>query len=126
MSQSLLIYVAGPMTVNFIGGLIDALDVGARLIEMGHVPYLPQTLMLMDVRKTSTADLMPGTPVYEAWMDFDFRVIDKCDAVYRLPGDSTGADREVVYCKAQSKMVFNDLSEVPWARAKITGHMGIR
>lgn len=110
--KPLMIYVAGPMTHNFIGGLIDALDVGAALIEMGHVIYLPQVYMLMDVRKTGTTDLAPGTPVYEAWMDYDFKVIDKSDAVFRLPGSSTGADREVIYAKGQGKLIFDSVVDV--------------
>lgn len=112
----MLIYVAGPMTTNFIGGLIDALDIGAALIEKGHVVYLPQTFMLMDVRKTATADLLPGTPVYEAWMGYDFRVIDMADAVFRLGGVSSGADREVMYCQGLGKRVYRSVDEVPDVR----------
>jgi uncharacterized protein DUF4406 len=111
--KPMLIYVAGPMTHNFIGGLIDAIDVGAKLIEMGHVPYMPQLSMLVDVRKSHSADLVPGTRLYEAWMKFDFRVIDMADAVYKLPGMSTGADREVAYCEQLGKPVYYSLDQVP-------------
>lgn len=110
--EPMLIYVAGPMTRNFIGGLIDALDVGAALIEMGHVVYLPQLFMLMDVRKTQTSELLPGTLMYEQWMGYDFRVIDKCDAVFRVAGDSAGADREVLYATNQGKLVFHSIVDV--------------
>lgn len=112
--KPLLIYLAGPMTHNFIGGLIDAIDTGARLIEMGHVVYLPQLFMLMDVRKSQTAELFPGTPVYESWMGYDFRVIDLCDALFRLPGDSAGADREVRYATVERGIpVFHSIMAVP-------------
>lgn len=107
----MMIYVAGPITHNFIGGLIDACDIGMTLVEMGHVPYLPQTLMLMVLRH-GTTDLEVGSPLYEMWLKFDFLVIDRCDALFRLPGLSIGADREVEYAKGQGKLIFDSVADV--------------
>lgn len=115
VDRPMLIYVAGPISQNFIGGLIDAIDIGSALIEKGHVPYLPQALMLMVVRK-QTSDLMPGSPLYEAWMVFDFRVVDMADAVFRVPGISHGADREVEYATINGKTVYHRLDDVPAVR----------
>lgn len=116
VERPMLIYVAGPMSQNFIGGLIDALDIGAELINYGHVVYLPQVFMLMDVRKSKTSELLPGTPAYESWMGYDFRVIDMADAVFRLSGLSHGADREVEYAKNTGKLIYHSLDAVPHVR----------
>lgn len=34
---------------------------------------------------------------YEFWMEYDFVELEECDAVVRVDGESSGADREVLY-----------------------------
>ena len=36
---------------------------------------------------------------YEDWMKIDLELIRRCDVVLRLPGESSGADREVAYAE---------------------------
>lgn len=110
----MMIYIAGPITHNFIGGLIDACDIGAKLIERGHVPYLPHAMIFINVR-TDSAALEVGGALYEKWLKFDLRVIDKCDALFRLRGESAGADREVAYAASQGKIVYTSTANIPYA-----------
>lgn len=112
--KPMMIYMAGPLTHNFIGGLIDACDIGAKLIGRGHIPYSPHMMVFINVRRDTPA-LEVGGALYEEWLKFDFRVIDKCDAVFRLRGESAGADREVEYCHSLGKPVYTSTLDVPWA-----------
>lgn len=54
---------------------------------------------------------------YEEWMAYDFAIIERCDAVLRLPGESSGADREVAVCVGLGKPVFYTLRDLlKWAK----------
>lgn len=45
------------------------------------------------------------------WLDFDFSYLTRCDALYRIPGPSSGADREVVLMDAVGKLVLHGPAE---------------
>jgi hypothetical protein len=51
-------------------------------------------------------------PTLEHWMDNDFGVIEVCDAVYRVPGESEGGDLETDYAIRHGIQVFWDLQEL--------------
>jgi hypothetical protein len=36
---------------------------------------------------------------YTEWLDFDFKCIQRCDAVLRMPGASKGGDAEVAFAE---------------------------
>ncbi len=41
------------------------------------------------------------------------RLLEKCDAVLRIPGDSRGADLEMGKAKEMGKIVFHDFEAIP-------------
>jgi hypothetical protein len=41
------------------------------------------------------------------------RLLAHCDAVLRLPGDSTGADQDVAIARERGLPVYSDVSEIP-------------
>lgn len=43
---------------------------------------------------------------YEVYMAQDFAWIERCDCLIRLPGESSGADREIEHAKGLGKQVF--------------------
>lgn len=43
---------------------------------------------------------------YEEWLQLDFNFIRHCDALYRAPGESEGADREVKFADIEGIPVF--------------------
>lgn len=49
---------------------------------------------------------------YEFWLEYDLRLIERCDAVYRVAGDSPGADREVAHAQRIGVPVFSELSNL--------------
>ncbi len=83
-----LVYVAGPITGDPFGCVRQAVAYFEPLRELGAVPFFPQLSVLHEMVK----------PVgYEAWMAYDFDVIRLASALLRLPGESPGADREVIF-----------------------------
>lgn len=45
---------------------------------------------------------------HEDWIRHDLPIIEKCDALLRLAGESSGADREVAHAISKSIWVFHD------------------
>lgn len=81
-----LVYVAGPITGVPFGCVRQATDAWAELVGLGCVPFLPQLSVLHE---------MVSHQDYETWLQYDFDVIRHCQALVRLPGFSSGADREM-------------------------------
>ncbi len=66
----------------------------------GFTPYLPHRMMLWQ--------FVSPHPV-EYWYELDLEWLGKCDALVRLPGDSTGADREVAFAQEKGIPVFYNM-----------------
>jgi len=105
--ERIRVYVAGPYTGNPVGGTRAAVHMGRLLWELGFAPYVPHTTMLWDL-------IEPGEP--EFYMALDFQWLSTCHAILRLPGRSSGADREVEFCKLHGIPVFDRVHDlVAWA-----------
>lgn len=51
------------------------------------------------------------------WLAVDLEILSRCDAVLRLPGESTGADRETQHALSLGIPVFTEVADViRWAR----------
>lgn len=94
-----MIYVAGPITTpSPMHNTHTALKVGAELLDTGWlVPFVPHLLVLWDI-------VIPRH--YEEWMQLDFDIIHHCQALYRIHGESPGADREMQLAKDLGLAIF--------------------
>lgn len=92
MTRRPLVYVAGPYTTPEPVGMNvkRAVEVGSRMLDAGLAPIVPHLSHYWHL-----ADPHP----YEAWLALDFEIIRRCDHVYRMPGVSPGADREVAFAR---------------------------
>lgn len=98
------IYVASPYTKGrVVDNIRNPILVGDELIKLGYTPFLPLLTHFWDL-------ISPHS--YEEWMTMDFVWILKCDALLRLPGESSGADREVEHALAHDISVFHSVEEL--------------
>jgi nucleoside 2-deoxyribosyltransferase len=99
-----LVYVAGPYTSpDPVYNTRRAVDAGMKLYELGLAsPLIPHLTMFVHY-------LHPQTDV-EFWYEYDLHAMERCDAVYRLLGKSTGADREVAYANELGIPVYEETS----------------
>lgn len=81
-----LVYVAGPITGDPWGCVRRATDVARQLSAEGIDAYLPQLSVLREM-----VDPQP----YEHWINHGLNMVARCDGLYRLSGESPGADLEV-------------------------------
>jgi hypothetical protein len=93
------IAVHNPMLTMWAGACRAALDV-SPLSAATDSHYL---------RPLATAHAGYGGLDHAAWLAADKEIVSRCDAVLRLPGESTGADIETAHATACGIPVFHDL-----------------
>ena len=101
----MLVYVAGPyskgdMAVN----VHNAIQVANKILELGHIPYLPHL--------THFWHLVTPKP-YQTWLEIDRSILIRCDCVFRMSGDSQGADGEVILAGQLGLPVYYSLEDLP-------------
>ena len=106
-----LVYVAGPYTrPDPIRNTHDAVKWGERINASGLAcAMVPHITLLWHA-------IAPHDDV-EYWYALDIAHLARCDAVFRFPGDSSGADREVAFALSRDLPVFTDFDQLlDWAR----------
>ena len=112
VARPLSIYVAGPLSNNETWShttqwqnMLNAIEAGAELKEKGHYPFVPHYSYMMTN--------MGHHFTYGDWLEEDFVWIEKCEALYRMEGDSAGADLELKHARNLGKIIFLGMEEVP-------------
>lgn len=77
----------------------------------GHMPVIGVNMALPIIE-------IAGQERYdELMMPMSMPLAQHCDAVYRIPGESFGADAEVQYFKDHHKPIYHSLDEIPSAQS---------
>jgi nucleoside 2-deoxyribosyltransferase len=98
-----LAYVAGPYThPDPVENTHNAIRAGMLLREAGYCPVIPHLSLLAHI-------VCPRPP--EFWYEWDLRLMDRCDFMLRLPGESWGADREEEYAAEIGIAVYRMTAE---------------
>lgn len=99
-----LIYISGPITKgqpSRMHNVAVATQAFHYLLKRGVYAFVPQWAALVDYCLEDCR--------YDEWMELDFAVIERCDVLVRLPGESKGADLEVEFAtKLGIPTVFGD------------------
>jgi hypothetical protein len=118
-TQSLMILIAGP----YRSGTGDDPELMARnlrslesvalpLYRAGHIPLIGEWIALPLLREAGST--RPGDAIYdEILYPIANRLLNRCDAVLRLPGASKGADEDVRLAREFGLPVFEQLADVP-------------
>jgi hypothetical protein len=121
MTKPKLILIAGP----YRSGTGDDPELMARnlarleeaawpIFLAGHIPMIGEWVALPVLRSAGAAGL--DDPLVERVMyPTAQRLLEHCDAVLRLPGESTGADQDVAIATERGLPVYYTLEEVPAA-----------
>lgn len=117
----MLILIAGP----YRGGTNDNPElmqqnlkklesVALPIFRLGHVPMIGEWVALPLVHLAGSKK--PGD---DAWNEIQYpvahRLLEKCDAVLRLEGASTGADNDVRIAKERGLKIYYRLEDIPKA-----------
>jgi hypothetical protein len=107
----LRVYVAGPYTADPEECTAAAIRAGGELLDAGCAPFVPHLAHYWET-------LHQARP-YEDWMRIDLAWLTAADALLRLPGSSSGADRETARAEAHGIPVFGSVAELLAARDAI-------
>lgn len=99
--KSLLILIAGPVRsgTHNRAELIDAnlnnmAQVALRVYQKGHIPVVGEWLALPIAKAAGSTEI--GDAISEEYLyPVAHRVISRCDAILRMPGESRGADLDI-------------------------------
>ena len=98
------VYIAGPYAIGEpLANTYAALAVAEQVWGMGMVPFVPHLTHWWHEWHPHPLD---------SWLSYDLEWLAACDALYRLPGDSEGADREVAFAKGRGIPMFTAMSEL--------------
>lgn len=110
-AQKPMIYVAGPISSSgeFTNNIRNGVIMGEKLRKAGLVPFIPHLSAL--------SEIVCGASPWGEWLSYDEEIIRRCDALFRMSGESTGADREVIFARKLGLPIFYNLDEVRKWRA---------
>jgi hypothetical protein len=118
MNRPLLILIAGPYRSGTNG---DPIAMAANLerlesaalpvFEAGHIPMIGEwvALPVLYAAGATVNDPLAAQVLYPTAQ----RLLQHCDAVLRLPGESTGADQDVATATQLGLPVYYSVDEIP-------------
>lgn len=108
------VYVAGPYSKGDpCQNTHRAVILATELLDLGYAPFVPHLSHFWHT-------MIPRP--YENWMELDFAWICVSDVVVRMPGESSGADREVALAESKNIKVVYSLDELNKWRDEEYGH----
>ena len=118
-NPSLLVLIAGPY-MSGTGG--DPVKIAANrerleqytlpIYRRGHLPIVGEWVALPIIRAAGSQ--APGDEVFRKYQyPVAHRLIERCDAVLRIPGESHGADMDVARARELGLLVCFDVRDLP-------------
>jgi hypothetical protein len=119
MKKSLLILISGPY-MSGTNGDEDAIarnlkameDYALPIFKKGHIAVVGEWLAWPVIRQAG-GESHSSEQFSEYQYPVAHRLLEKCDAVLRIPGESRGADLEMGKASDMGKIIFNSLEEIP-------------
>ncbi|MGW0034457.1 DUF4406 domain-containing protein [Streptomyces sp. NPDC003314] len=116
--KPMLILIAGPYRSGADG---DPRTMAANLARLeaaawpmfaaGHLPVIGEWIALPVLRSAGAG---PTDPLADQVLyPTAERLLTRCDAVLRLPGDSVGADQDVALARRHGLPIYYDVAQIP-------------
>src|SRR5690349_2247290 len=121
MNKPLMILIAGPYRSGTnddpekIQANVHFMETFALpIFRKGHIPLLGEWFALPLVALAGSKQI-GDEPFNEIFHSIAVKLLDKCDAVLRVGGPSSGADEMVRVAKENGASIFHSLDEIPQA-----------
>jgi hypothetical protein len=101
----MLVYVAGPYSKgDQLLNIRQAILAANEVLEKGYYVFIPHLTHFWH---------MITPKEYDKWLEIDTAILERCDIIYRIPGESVGADLEVALAKNLGKLIVYNLGDLP-------------
>ena len=119
MTKSMMILIAGPYRSG-TGDDPDKITANVRIMEsyalpifrLGHIPLLGEWLALPLVHLAGSKQI--GDEAFnEIFHPIAERLLEKCDGVLRVGGESQGADQMVAIARQNGLKIFTKIEQIP-------------
>lgn len=118
-TEPMIILVAGPYRsgtaddpARMAANLRQLEEAALPLFRAGHIPLIGEWLALPLMAVAGSKAV--GDAIYEEIAyPVAHRLLPRCDAVLRLPGDSKGADLDVKIARERGLSVYHRIEDVP-------------
>ena len=102
--MNLRVFISGPYsTGDQVENMRAALDAADQCLQAGLFPFVPHLSGFWHF-------VHPHE--YETWLAYDLVWLEQCDILWRLPGESKGADREVAWATQNGTPVCERFEDV--------------
>ena len=79
-----------------------AIQIGQELLKSGHTPFVPHLTHLWHLVEPNE---------YEVWLAYDLEWLKDCKALIRFPGESSGADKEIIAARSLGIPVYYSVDD---------------
>jgi len=119
MNQPMMILIAGPYRSGtnddprLIAENLDRLEsFAAQVYKAGHIPMIGEWVALPLMKQAGSVRL--GDAIAQQYLyPVADRLLRRCDAVFRIPGASQGADQDVRLARERGLPIYSQLEEIP-------------
>jgi len=102
--RKLKVYIAGPYSKgDVVQNVRDAISAADELAELGLTPFIPHLAHFWHFLYLHEVDF---------WYAYDLEWLTVCDVLLRLPGESSGADKEVAFAKQWGITIYSSVAEI--------------
>lgn len=119
MTKPLMIQISGPYMSGtdgdeiLIAANLKAMeDYALPIFKKGHLAVIGEWLAWPVIRQAGGKS-HSSDEFAEYQMPVALRLLEKCDAILRIPGQSRGADIEMAKAREMGKTIFMSLEEIP-------------
>lgn len=118
-TKPLIIMVAGPYRTGtnddpvLIAKNLDRLEAAAMPVyRAGHIPVIGEWVALPLAKQAGSK--APGDSIADEYLyPVAQRLIERCDAIYRIEGASKGADQDVQLAREHGLPAYFSVEEIP-------------
>ena len=118
-TKPMMILIAGPYRSGtnddptLIAHNLDRLESFASSVyKAGHIPMIGEWVALPLMKQAGSTKL--GDAISEQFLyPVASRLLERCDAVLRIPGASKGADQDVLIARERDLQIYTRIEDVP-------------
>lgn len=101
--EKIKVYIAGPYSSAPDENLDIAVNTANKLLNEGFYPFCPHLNHCLELEQHRS---------WQDWIEYDLEWLKVCDCLYRIPGESNGADIECAKAYEWGIPVFYDLKQL--------------